>query len=129
MKKFSINLGVLIVAAGLTNMYLMDSQLSGSQREKNLYEVFETQPLEFLENDMSGLKKNYRDLSRKLHPDKNPEEDTTEQFMKVKTAYEILNDPEKRVLYDVYGVTDFSNDDKMWQMIQQRFKNTTEQKA
>ena len=78
---------------------------------------------------MSGLKKNYRDLSRKLHPDKNPEEDTTEQFMKVKTAYEILNDPEKRVLYDVYGVTDFSNDDKMWQMIQQRFKNTTEQKA
>jgi curved DNA-binding protein CbpA len=78
---------------------------------------------------MTELKKHYRDLSRKLHPDKNPDEDTTDQFMKVKTAYEILNDPEKRVLYDVYGTIDFSNDDKMWQMIQQRFKNQTEQKA
>ena len=110
-KKFGINIAVLAIAFILTRLYLMDA---GQPKEKNLYEIFEVQPKEFLENDMSELKKHYRELSRKLHPDKNPDEDTTEEFMKVKTAYEILNDPEKRVLYDVYGTTDFSNDDKMW---------------
>ena len=49
------------------------------------------------------LKKRYRDLSRKYHPDKNTEEDTTDKFMKIKQAYEILSDPENRIMYDVYG--------------------------
>ena len=107
------------------------------------YQCFEVvkniEPLKtFVPNEILGVetdatvaqvKKAYRKLSREKHPDKNPDEDTTEQFMKVKTAYEILNDPEKRVLYDVYGTVDFSGDDKMWSMIQQRFKNQTEQKA
>jgi curved DNA-binding protein CbpA len=46
--------------------------------------------------------------------------------MGLKTAYEILGDPERRILYDVYGQTDFSQDDRMKSMIEQRFKNSTE---
>jgi molecular chaperone DnaJ len=46
-------------------------------------------------------------LSRKYHPDKNPDEDTTDKFMKIKKAFETLNDPERRVFYDVYGTEDF----------------------
>jgi curved DNA-binding protein CbpA len=76
---------------------------------------------------VSTLKRQYRDLSRKYHPDKNPETDTTAKFMGLKTAYEILGDPERRILYDVYGQTDFSQDDRMKSMIEQRFKNATEQ--
>ena len=60
----------------------------------------------------------YRDLSRKYHPDKNPDVDTTEKFMEIKMAFEILSSDEKRVLYDVYGTTDFSQDDKMKDMIE-----------
>lgn len=59
-------------------------------------------PQHFQEINQTDFKRRYRDLSRKYHPDKN-QEDTTDKFMKLKFAYEILNDPEKRVMYDVYG--------------------------
>ena len=46
--------------------------------------------------------------------------------MEIKTAFEILSDPERRVAYDIYGQVDFSQDDKMKGMIEQKFKNQTE---
>lgn len=46
--------------------------------------------------------------------------------MEIKTAFEILSDAEKRVAYDIYGQVDFSQDDKMKSMIEQKFKNQTE---
>ena len=60
-------------------------------------------PHEYMSLEKNAFKKKYRDLSRKYHPDKNTEEDTTDLFMKLKQAFEILSDPEKRVLYDIYG--------------------------
>jgi len=56
--------------------------------------------------NQTTLKKRYRDLSRKYHPDKNADS-THERFMQIKTAFETLNNPERRKLYDVYGQTDF----------------------
>lgn len=106
----------------------MDSDLAqrGRQKEENLYETFQISPQDFAQLNHTDIKRLYRDLSRIHHPDKNPEEDTTEKFMKIKQAFEILSKQEKRVLYDVYGQVDFSQDDKMKEMIEQRFKNQTD---
>ncbi len=46
----------------------------------------------------------YRQLARKYHPDLNPNDKTAkEKFQKVQGAYDVLNDPSKRELYDRYG--------------------------
>ncbi|KAJ2708996.1 Type I HSP40 co-chaperone, partial [Coemansia sp. D1744] len=50
------------------------------------------------------LKKAYRKLALKYHPDKNKgNEEANEKFKEISHAYEILADSEKRKVYDMYG--------------------------
>jgi molecular chaperone DnaJ len=49
------------------------------------------------------IKRAYRKLARKLHPDVNPDEDAQERFREVTTAYEVLSDPKKRQIVDLGG--------------------------
>ena len=49
------------------------------------------------------LKKAYRVLARKLHPDVNKATDATAKFAEVQHAYDVLSDDKKRKLYDQFG--------------------------
>jgi DnaJ-class molecular chaperone len=50
------------------------------------------------------IKKAYRKLARKFHPDLNPGDKTAEeQFKQLQTAYDVLSDADDRKLYDQYG--------------------------
>jgi len=52
----------------------------------------------------TDIKKAYRRLARKNHPDVNPGDKTAEErFKRIQEAYDVLSDPKKRALYDQYG--------------------------
>ncbi len=68
--------------------------------KKDFYEVLG------LNKDASAveIKKSYRKLAMKYHPDRNPDNPKAEdQFKEAKEAYEILSDDQKRAAYDQYG--------------------------
>ncbi|SFE36309.1 molecular chaperone DnaJ [Paenibacillus algorifonticola] len=52
------------------------------------------------------IKKSYRQLARKFHPDVNKAADAETQFKEVKEAYDVLSDDGKRSTYDRYGHVD-----------------------
>ncbi|EEB05393.2 DNAJ domain-containing protein Scj1 [Schizosaccharomyces japonicus yFS275] len=52
----------------------------------------------------SDIRKAYKQLSKKWHPDKNKgNKEAEEKFMEIGRAYEVLSDPEKKQIYDTYG--------------------------
>jgi curved DNA-binding protein len=53
--------------------------------------------------DAEEIKRAYRKLSRKYHPDVSKEPDAETRFKEVAEAYEVLKDPEKRAAYDEAG--------------------------
>ena len=68
--------------------------------KKDYYKVLDV-PKTATEAD---IKKAYRRLAMKYHPDRNPDDaEAVERFKEAKEAYEVLTDPPKRAAYDQYG--------------------------
>ncbi len=66
---------------------------------KSLYETLEI-PATASESE---IKKAYRKLARKYHPDVNKDPEAEEKFKEINAAYEILSDKEKKAQYDQFG--------------------------
>ncbi|PHS40397.1 MAG: DnaJ family protein [Sulfurovum sp.] len=49
------------------------------------------------------IKKSYRKLARKYHPDINKDESAVDKFKEINAAYEVLSDTDKKAQYDQYG--------------------------
>jgi len=76
--------------------------------DKDLYEV-----LGLAEDaDEASIKKVYRKLSIQYHPDKNPDEASKAKFAEIRDAYEVLNDPDKKILYDTGGMAAVKDSEK-----------------
>src|ERR1700712_5288239 len=70
---------------------------------------------------VEDIKKTYRKLARKYHPDLNPNDAAAnKKFQQINEANEVLSDPEKRTKYDKYG--------KDWEQADQ-FENARQQNS
>ncbi|XP_075958904.1 dnaJ homolog subfamily B member 5 isoform X2 [Anarhichas minor] len=66
---------------------------------KDFYKVLGVIP----ESNEDEIKKAYRKMALKFHPDKNSDADAEDKFKEIAEAYEILTDPKKRNIYDQFG--------------------------
>jgi DnaJ family protein A protein 2 len=69
----------------------------GDVDNKEFYEILEVQQ----DASQDDIKKNYRKKVIKMHPDKGGD---PEEFKRLQAAYEVLSHPEKREIYDKYGI-------------------------
>jgi len=69
-------------------------------KETKLYDALNIKP----EATQDEIKKGYHKAALKFHPDKNKSPNAGEKFKEVSEAFEILSDPEKRKIYDDYGL-------------------------
>ncbi len=72
-------------------------------RDTKLYDILEVKP----DATEQEIKKAYKDLSKKWHPDKHPpetREEATKKFQEITGANSILSDPDKRQKYDEFGM-------------------------
>lgn len=68
--------------------------------KKDYYDILEVGR----DADDTAIKKSYRKIAMKYHPDRNPDNKAAEEkFKEAAEAYEVLSDPDKRARYDRYG--------------------------
>ncbi len=53
--------------------------------------------------DEQTIKKAFRQIALKYHPDRNPDQEAVEKFREAQEAYEVLSDPDHRARYDQFG--------------------------
>lgn len=75
-------------------------------KETKLYDALGLKP----DANEDAIKKAYRKLALKYHPDKNTEPTAQEKFKEISVAYEVLSDPKKRQTYDKFGESGLSGE-------------------
>lgn len=66
---------------------------------KDFYSILEVDR----DSTPDDIKKSYRKLSKKYHPDVNKESNSSDKFKEISEAYEVLSDPQKKQNYDRFG--------------------------
>ena len=75
-----------------------------AEQKRDYYEVLGVEK----NADEAAIKKAYRALAKKYHPDVNPgDADAEKKFKEASEAYAVLSDPEKRRQYDQFGHSAF----------------------
>lgn len=84
-----------------SNFELLSAMMTMVTSDINYYEILE---IHRSSTDME-IKKAYRKLAMKWHPDKNPDnaEEAAKKFQEIGEAYDVLSDMQKRSVYDQYG--------------------------
>jgi DnaJ-class molecular chaperone len=79
----------------------LEEQMATTSESKNYYEILQISK----GSTVVEIKKAYRKLAMKWHPDKNPEiaDEAAKKFQEIGEAYDVLSDHEKRAIYDRYG--------------------------
>ena len=100
-------LGLVLIIAGAVHCFFngfpfgdIFENIHRPNADESYYELFGMTRATFDEN---ALKKSYRTLLKKYHPDHSEEPDASERFGEITHAYEVLSDPEKKRLYDMHG--------------------------
>jgi molecular chaperone DnaJ len=74
--------------------------------KRDYYEILEVPK----DADEGAIKKSYRKIAMKFHPDRNPNDKSAEEkFKEAAEAYEVLSDPDKRARYDRFGHAGMAN--------------------
>ena len=68
-------------------------------KKKDYYEVLGISR----DSTEEDIKKAFRKLALKYHPDRNKDKDAPEKFKEINEAYQVLIDPDKRAKYDRFG--------------------------
>jgi len=97
--RFERKKSIMYAIAFLTALAAVKTGISMQARGPNHYTLLgvsrESNPLE--------IKRSYKKISLKLHPDKNPSPNASDEFDTVKQAYDVLMDMELRDVYNKFG--------------------------
>ena len=70
------------------------------------------------------IKKAYRRLASKFHPDRNKSEDAVERFQKIQESYDVISDPQQRKIYIEQEYTEVINPKSFTKSYWNRVLNT-----
>lgn len=76
--------------------------MTTAERHRSVKDYYDILGVSRSAND-ADIKKAYRRLARKYHPDVSKEPDSEQRFKEMKEAYDVLRNPEKRAAYDQFG--------------------------
>jgi len=120
--------GIIVDKADFSNVKNMSSEEQvkfWNETPHNLYELLGIEARNF---DVKALKSGYKAAALKFHPDKNLDSDTTELFLEVKMANDILKDPDLKYAYDVFGQTNFAQEETIYKGLQHSKKMSEEER-